>query len=802
MKKYLLLSISFTVLSSLFLTAYSQNAQREYLGYKQNLGEIQVQVSDGVIKIAPFTKKVFHVSFYPNNFPVKNYSYGADMKPEKVDYLIKDEANELRIESTGLKAIITKKPFGIAYYLHSQLLFSEKNGYSKTDSLQWMSLTLDTDEVLYGGGARVLGMNRRGNKLNLYNKANYGYETHSELMNFSIPMYLSSKQYAVLFDNASAGSLDLDSQKTNSVEFQTVSGTMNYFVITGIDWYDLVDQYTLLTGRQPMPARWTLGNYSSRFGYHSQKEVMQTVNKFFTDSIPVEAVIIDIYWFGKEIMGSMGKLDWYKDSFPDPDQMIGELKAKGVKTILVTEPFILTTSDRWEEAKLNQVLATDKSGTPFTFDFYFGNTGLVDVFKPEARIWFWDIYKEFTKQGVGGWWGDLGEPEVHPAALQHVNGSANEVHNAYGHEWAKIIFDGYRKDFPTVRPFILMRSGFAGSQRYGMIPWTGDVSRSWGGLVSQPELSLQMGMQGMAYTHSDLGGFAGALTMDDELYIRWLQYGVFQPIYRPHAQEHIPSEPVFQKESTKAAAKKSIELRYKLLPYIYNLAFENSQTGKPLMIPLFFNNPEDKKLLSYDGAYMFGDALLVVPIKSAGQKEIKVYLPKGSQWIDFNTNKVFQGGQEIVVATDTNYIPVFVKGGSFIPMQPQIKQTSQYSLESFELHFYSDATTPKSNYELYTDDGETYDCFGKGKYETFKAEANNKDRIITLKISKGHGRNMTQIKDNTITMVIHNLEKKPKKIIVNEEKLKSSDYVYSETTNTVSFKTVVRKVDKLITIEY
>jgi hypothetical protein len=135
-------------------------------------------------------------------------------------------------------------------------------------------------------------------------------------------------------------------------------------------------------------------------------------------------------------------------------------------------------------------------------------------------------------------------------------------------------------------------------------------------------------------------------------------------------------------------------------------------------------------------------------------------------------------------------------------MQPQIKQTNQYSLESFELHYYADATAPKSNYELYTDDGETYDCFGKGKYETFKAEANNKDRTINLKISKGHGRNMTQIKDNTITMVIHNLDKKPKKIIVNEEKIKSSDFIYSETSNIVSFKTVVRKTDKLITIEY
>ncbi|HAM97683.1 MAG TPA: glycosyl hydrolase [Marinilabiliales bacterium] len=782
--------------------SWAQNSQREYLGFKQNIGEVQVIVSDGTIKIKPYTKKVFHISFIPNQKTVKDFSYAVDMKPEKADFIIKDEPNELRIESPALKAIITKKPFGISYFLHSKPLLNEKEGYSLNDSTQKMSLSVTTDEVLYGGGARVLGMNRRGNKLELYNKAHYGYETHSSLMNYTLPMYLSSDQYAILFDNASVGSLDLDSQKSNTIEYETVSGTVNYFVITGNSWYDLLEQYTLLTGRQPLPARWTLGNYSSRFGYHSQKEVIHTINKFMEDSIPVEAAIIDIYWFGKEIMGTMGKLDWYKDSFPEPEKMIKELSAKGIRTILVTEPFVLTTSDRWNEAVQYGVLGTQPDGKPYTYDFYFGNTGLIDIFKPGARIWFWDIYKGLTKQGVAGWWGDLGEPEVHPAGLHHVNGTANEVHNAYGHEWAKVIYEGYRKDFPTVRPFILMRSGFAGSQRYGMIPWTGDVSRSWGGLVSQPELALQMGMQGLAYTHSDLGGFAGATVMDDELYTRWLQYGVFQPIYRPHAQEHIPSEPVFWKPATKALAKKAIELRYQLLPYIYNMAFENSLTGKPLMIPLFFNEPENKQLLTYEEAYMFGDAFLVAPIKMAGQKEQKVYLPKGSQWIDFYTQQVFQGGQEIAVAVKPEYIPVFVKGGSFIPMQPKISQTKSYSLESFELHFYADATTSKSNYKLFNDDGETYDCIGKGKSEFITAESVHKEGEITIKLNKEPGRNYTDIKDNTITMVIHNLSKKPKKVLVNDEKVKSSELVYNGLSKTVTFSTVLRKAPKTINISY
>ncbi|PKP09000.1 MAG: glycosyl hydrolase [Bacteroidetes bacterium HGW-Bacteroidetes-4] len=782
--------------------AAAQNQNRSFTGYKQNLGTIEIQVSDGNYVITPFTKKIFHVAFYPQQEKVKNYSYALAATPEKVHFIIKDKENTLMIESSGIKVKVTKEPFNLSFYHFSDLLISENNGYQWSDSSQQVSFGLTPDEILYGGGARVMGMNRRGNRLQLYNRAHYGYETHSELMNYTLPVVLSSGKYALLFDNASAGYLDLDSKNNNTLTYETESGTLNYYVIAANNWYELVDNYTWLTGRQPMPARWTLGNFSSRFGYHSQNEVLSTVDKFFEASIPVEAVIIDIYWFGKEIMGTMGNLNWYRDSFPDPDQMIATLNKKGVKPILVTEPFILTTSDRWGEAVNNDILAKDSLGNPFTYDFYFGNTGLIDVFKPEAREWFWNIYKDFTAQGIGGWWGDLGEPEVHPKDLLHVNGSANEVHNAYGHEWAKIIFDGYRSNFPEVRPFILMRAGFAGSQRYGMIPWTGDVNRSWGGLGPQPEISLQMGMQGIAYMHSDLGGFAGGEEIDDELYTRWLQYGVFQPIYRPHAQEHIPAEPVFQKPATKALAKEAIALRYKLLPYIYSMAFENSQSGKPLMIPLFFNEDKNHDLLTYDQAYMFGDAFLVSPVKIKGAKNQKVYLPKGSQWVDFNTALAYEGGQEIEVTLAEKYIPVFVKGGSFVPMHAQAKQTQYYSLDAFEVHYYFDAQQTSSQYRLYNDDGSTFDAFGKGLYEFIYMQASTTDKELVLNFSRENGRNFTGIRQSEISLVIHNLDRKPKKISVNGAKIKGSEFTYDENQRSVVLKMALRNTEKEVRISY
>lgn len=757
-----------TLLFVVPLFIIAQQAPRELKSVvKDDNGTLIINVSDGHYELVPFNEKIIHTSFYPEGKEPDNFSFAVAMKPAEVEYTISRLENLIEVNTGGIAIKITKQPFNVSYQYNDKTLISERKGFVQTDSTYKLDFSIDSDEVLYGGGARVLGMNRRGNRLKMYNQADYGYTTHSELMNYTLPMFLSSKQYAVLFDNASVAFLDLDSKNNNSLHYETISGIPNYHVIAGADWYDLLKQYTALTGRQPIPPRWSLGNFSSRFGYHTQEETEGVVNKYFEDSIPLDAVVLDLYWFGPEITDYMGDLNWYDENWPEPQKMMSGFKQKGVKTVLVTEPFILTTSKRWGEAVNQNVLGTGLAGKPYTYGFYFGNTGLIDIFKPKARQWFWDKYKELAEQGVGGWWGDLGEPEVHPSGLQHVNGSADEVHNAYGHEWAGVVYEGYKKDFPGTRPFILMRAGYAGSQRYGMIPWTGDVSRSWGGLIPQPEISLQMGMQGIAYMHSDLGGFAGGDTLDRELYIRWLQYGVFQPIYRPHAQEEIPAEPVFWNDTTKEHAKRSIELRYKLLPYIYTMTFQNHKSGKPLMIPLFFNETGNKKLLTYDKSYMWGDALLVSPVKERGKKRQVVYLPEGSQWIDFYNGNAYRGGQYITVPLTIDHIPVFAKGGSFIPMKSKAKSTMHYNLDEFEMHYFFDESQDSSTYTLYHDDGETPMAYETGKYELINFIANFNENELTLSIIPETGEQYGDLSDKRMRMFIKNMYKQPKKIWIN-----------------------------------
>ena len=760
----------------------AQNADRTFVSYKESVNVHAIQVSDGIYYIRLVSDEIIGTTFIPKGQKITSPSHAVILKDIRKIKSVSETGTSIDLVSDGIAVHIQKSPFQISYSYKGKPIISEKNGYQKVEGGEAIQFNLTQDEILYGGGARALGMNRRGNRLKLYNRAHYGYETRSELMNFTLPIVLSSNMYMVHFDNAPIGYLDLDSKKDNTLTYETISGRKTYQVIAGDSWKDVIDNYTNLTGKQPLPPRWAFGNFSSRFGYHSQAETEATIKAFKDEKIPVDAVILDLYWFGKEIKGTMGNLQVHKDSFPDVKQMIKDFNEQGVKTIFITEPFVLTTSKRWYEAANLGILAKDSVGNPYKFDFYFGNTGLIDIYNPKGEKWFWSIYKELADLDVAGIWGDLGEPEVHPEKLLHHTGTANEKHNIYGHDWARLVKEGYDRDFPNTRPFILMRAGYSGSQRYGLIPWSGDVNRTWGGLQSQPEIALQMALQGLGYMHSDLGGFAGA-NLNDNLYIRWLQYGVFQPIYRPHAQEEVPSEPVFRSERAKELAKQAIELRYQLLPYNYTIAFENNQKGTPLMRPLFFEEPTNKALYTNASTYLWGNDFLVTPIVKDSVATKEIYFPKDAVWFDFETDEKILGGQTKMVKTKENSIPVYVRAGAFIPMAKPMQTTANYDSNTVDLHYYHDGSIHESKGKIYTDDGETKNAFEKGMYELLEFESEFKKDKLEIKLKAETGKQYTT-STKEITVVVHNISKKPRKVKFRGKRVK---FDWSDQKQTLTF---------------
>lgn len=765
-----------TFLSVILLTGFTvlaQNPDRKFVEVQKGENSVEILTSDGRYFFQFYTPQIVEASFIPEGEEFISDSHAVVLEPQKVQFQVIENENDLKIDTEGIDVWVSKMPFQVTYFYEDKQVISEKKGYYKGRDFETLDFNLNEYEVLFGGGARALGMNRRGNKLPLYNKAHYGYTTRSEQLNYTLPIVLSSEKYALHFDNAPIGNLDLDSENNNTLAYETIGGRKTYQLIVGDTWPKLVQNFTLLTGRQPIPPRWAFGNFSSRFGYHSQQEVERTIQKFKEEEIPVDAVILDLFWFGHEIKGTMGNLEFVKDSFPQPKKMMANLKKKGVKTILVTEPFILTTSNRWEEAVREDVLAKDSLQQPFRFDFYFGNTGLIDIFDPKAKTWFWNIYHRLAEMGVDGWWGDLGEPEVHPENLIHSIGTANEVHNIYGHYWAKMIYDGYAKNYPKQRPFILMRAGAAGSQRFGLIPWSGDVSRSWGGLKPQPEISLQMGLQGLAYMHSDLGGFAGDL-LNNELYVRWLQYGVFQPIFRPHAQEEVASEPVFKEPETMALAKKAVELRYKLLPYNYTLAFRNSTEGLPLMRPLFFEEPENFRLYSVSNEYLWGDDFLVSPVVRPNVFSKSIYFPKTSNWFDYYSGEKFAAGSTSSVKLEKDHIPTFVRGGAFIPMSKPLMTTDDFSEEKLEVHFFFDNDEDSSQDIVYLDDGVTAKAYQKGLFEILIFSSQKNEGVLTIDIEKQLGSAKKKSKIEDIELHVRNLFFRPGEVKIGSQLIKSN----------------------------
>ncbi|MDZ7755541.1 TIM-barrel domain-containing protein [Rhodohalobacter sp.] len=742
------------ILISGFVTVSAQQSEQFQYEVEKNL--VRIELDRGVYEISFYSPEVAEVTFYEDQQSAYPPSHAVVLDQKFSSFNVNDTGDHVALLTDGLQIFIERPSGQISFYYMGEKLIEERNGFRSSEDGFEVDFNISETEILMGGGARALGMNRRGHRLQLYNRAHYGYETRSELMNYTIPMVLSSNMYAIHFDNPTIGWLDLDSQFNNTLSFEAISGRQTYQIIAGERWEKIIENYTRLTGFQPLPPRWAFGNFSSRFGYRSQDEVLKTIETFRQEDVPVDAVILDLYWFGKEVKGTMGNLAFDRDSFPEPEQMIDRLEDQGVKTVLITEPFVVTTSDRWDEAVEMDVLAKDSLGNPATYDFFFGNTGLIDVFDPEASNWFWNIYQDLIEMGVHGWWGDLGEPEVHPEHLIHHTGTANEVHNIYGHEWAKLVHEGYRENYPDVRPFNLMRAGYSGSQRFGLIPWSGDVNRTWGGLQSQPEISLQMGLQGLGYMHSDLGGFAGNL-VDDEKYVRWLQYGVFQPIYRPHAQEDVPSEPVFRSRKALNFSREAIELRYRLIPYIYTLAFENSETGMPLMRPLFFEEPDNHEIYKVAGSYLFGDDMLISPIMEPGKKEQKVWFPGKSSWFDFYTGEKYRGGEQKRVETNEESIPTFIRGGAIIPTAELVQSLDNYSINHLNLTLFHDASVPYYITSVYHDDGLTYDAYKKKMYEQLHISSSNRNGKSIIRFMKEIGQRF-ESEIETISLTIRNAE--------------------------------------------
>lgn len=741
---------------------------RKLMYLKETSDGWMVHTDNGTIGIRPFTDEIMEVTYFPAEKYIPDSSHSVVLKPGNVTHEMERLAGGYRLKTGKLQACITNQPFRICFVKDGDTLLKEEAGFFVNKGNSGVRFRLGTNEMIFGAGERALPMNRRGYKLTLYNRPFYGYEMGASMLNYSLPLTFSSKRYALLFDNPQKGYVDIGQTDKNVMEWGTIGGTLRYYVITGISWPEITEQYTKLTGNQPLPPRWALGNLQSRMAYRNQQQAEDVVALMQQKKFPMDALILDFYWFGDSIQGHLGKLDWFKPAWPDPAGMITKFREKGIKTVLITEPYIIDTIANYRDADACGIFVTDSMGKTYhDKQFYFGPGSLIDIFKPAARDWFWRKYNAQIKNGVAGWWGDLGEPESHPSDIYHVIGSADQVHNIYGHYWDKFLFEKYAENYPETRLFHLQRSGFAGTQRFAAFPWTGDVSRSWGGFRAQLPLLLTMSLSGLGYIHSDAGGFAQGVK-DEELYTRWLQFAVFTPVLRPHGSNY-PSEPVYWSEKTQEIVRNYMNLRYAMLPYNYTLAWNNTVTGAPLMRPLFYRYPDDTTALKTGDEYLWGESFLVAPVTEKGQKTRKVYLPEG-YWYDLNRDEKYAGNQWIDYPVTLEQMPVFIRSGSFIPFTDTISSTDYYDASRYTVWYFPDQETV---YEQYEDDGKDNQSLAKGRYEIIRYEGKQEQEKTTVTISRsGCWKGMTGKKIITLQVP---LMKAPQQVCLNGKTLKNDN---------------------------
>jgi oligosaccharide 4-alpha-D-glucosyltransferase len=727
----------------------------------------QFKMPGGAFNVYSFSDNIIKVVYKPQGYLTnENVSDAVIIKPTAVSKSITIAANHNILDVQKGSA-------------HCYIQYATEGDY------RGFTFPLSQEERIYGAGERAVSLNRRGYRFNLYNNPWYGYGEGADNLNYSVPFITSSKGYGLFFDNPAKGFLDIGKKETDRLQYGTFSGELNVYIIFG-NYSQVLQSYYKLTGTQPLPPKWAFGNFMSRFGYSSESQVKEILSKMQKEDIPVDAIIIDLFWFGDSIKGTLGNLDWMnRKRWPDPKGMISGFRRQGINTILVTEPFFVETSKNYAASR--PYLAVDSSGKPYYLtDFYFGHGGLIDIFRNDAQDWFWRFYKRQMENGVEAWWGDLGEPEKHPSNLYHNMRDygyhrlfkADEVHNFYGHTWTKMLYNHFAKEYPDKRLFSLNRSGFAGTQHYGIFPWTGDVSRSWSGFRAQLPILLGMSMSGVPYVHSDAGGYAGG-DDDNELYMRWLQFAVFTPIFRPHATalyemdpsaKSFPSEPALIDTPFRGYARQAVKLRYELLDYNYSLAYEQAQNGKPLMAPLYYPFSHDTTASKIEDEYMWGENFLVAPVIEKGAKTRKYYLPAG-KWYELAGYKMHEGRKWYVDTVSLTSIPVFIREGSFIPLDDVTRGTNVANAKGIKEVVYL-PSGKSSRSTLFDDNGHSKLSLEKRNYNLVQFGSTGlkgKQMVISIRNLNSDSKRPFRKQFN---LIVPDLGVKPSSVTINNKPVK------------------------------
>ncbi len=714
---------------------------------------------------------------------------------------------EIRVTTSQLTVIIHMNPLRLSFVDSAGTILNEDD---PTNGMCWNGQEVRVwkkkpqDEYYFGLGEKAGVLNRTNKSFAMWNSDIPAYKADTDPLYQSVPFFYGFRNghvYGIFFDNTYWSSFDFGKESPDLFSFGADGGEINYYFFAGSTPTKIVSRFTELMGRMPLPPRWSLGYQQCRWSYYPESRVRNLAATFREKKIPCDVIYLDIdYMEGYRIF------TWSKKNFPEPKKMIGDLARDGFKFVVIVDPGIKvdSTYSAFRTGTAEDVFLKYPDGKPFVGKVWPGDCEFPDFSNPKVRTWWGNNFKVLTDDGVRGFWNDMNEPSVFDGpnktvamnVLHYDNGFFTphaKNHNTYGLHMTEGTYDGVRRLRPDERPFVLTRASYAGGQRYAAA-WTGDNESRWDNLQMALSMCLGVSISGQPFIGSDIGGFIG--NPSGELFARWLELGVFTPLMRAHSVINSPNkEPWAFGPKFEAVNRKTIDLRYEFLPYIYTVMEEASETGIPAMRPLYFEYPNDASFVWNDDEFMFGDDILVAPVLWPGDTTRELHLPTG-EWYDYWTNNRYDGDKQVTVSAPVDRLPIFVKAGAVIPTQQVVQYTDQQPIDPLTLTVFPASSSSSSYYE---DDGVSF-AYEKGVYlkRTF-AQTRTSDGI-QLKLSKAEGTYVPSTRKLVIKFVV--VERQPTTVEISGEKVDEKSWQFNPSSKVLTINTMDTTSERTITIRY
>jgi len=751
------------------VSSVHQNAH----GIELVAGEVQLQVD----VIAPTVVRLRY-SVLGGDPPEDSFAVLPNTSDDPPAVKTEETSDSVSLDTGSMVVKISKLPLRVQFFDHAGNAISQDASDSAVafhgNSFR-VQKEMPADEHYFGLGDKSGSLDRRGMAFSMWNTDAFGWQESTDPLYKSIPFFLAMRNgaaYGLFLDNTYRTSFDFGVESRNQYSFGAEGGKLDYYFFSGPDPKQVIRDFTALVGRPQLPPLFALGYQQSRYSYYPESRVREIANEFRKRKIPADVLYLDI-----DYQQNNRPFTIDRQRFPSFEQMVQDLRNQGFKIVAITDLHIAKLSGYrpYDEGLAHDFFVKNPDGSVYAGKVWPGDSVFPDFTRAAVRNWWGTLYQDFVKTGVRGFWNDMNEPSVFrdpektmPLDTVHYvedrKTDHREIHNVFGMENARATYEGLLRLEPGVRPFVLTRAAFAGTERYAAT-WTGDNSATWNHMrISIPQL-LSLGISGFAFAGDDIGGFNGSPT--PELLTRWMELGAFIPLYRNHAAKETRNrEPWVDGPEHEAIRRKYIETRYQLLPYIYTEMEEASRTGVPMMRPMFLEFPYESALAVNQDEFMFGRSLLVAPKVWDTADPYPVVLPRGD-WYNFWTGEKQVGGTSIPVAPALDQLPVYVRAGTVLPEQPTVRHVEEVPNGPLQLRVFPG---PDCRGDLYMDEGSTL-AYQDGGFLRLHFSCLSSSNSLVINISPVHAGFQPWLHE--VQFVVYDMEQRIREVSVNSKPLSS-----------------------------